>query len=136
MNTATAYSAAPQNFSPTKGTRRIAEIIIPDFTESNAVILPMIASLSKYASDQWTTWITHRRPSKLLLEMMGADLSRLRIVHVKADTDNRWIVWQALAQGNSHNVIAEQTFWDEKDIIDMEIAGNEGNCRGILITTN
>ncbi|MFT5420920.1 MAG: cell division inhibitor SulA [Candidatus Endobugula sp.] len=117
-----------------KKTRKIAELIIPSFTESNAIILPILASLSQQSGQQWTTWITHRTPSKAMLEQMGADLSRLRIVHIKKTSDARWVVWQALAQGNSHTVVAEQGHWRQDDIKDMELAADTGNCSGILVT--
>jgi cell division inhibitor SulA len=117
-----------------KRPRKIAELIIPSFTESNAIILPILASLSQQSGHQWTTWITHRTPSKATLESMGADLSRLRIVRIKKASDARWVVWQALAQGNSHTVIAEQECWGKDDIKDMELAADAGNCRGILVT--
>lgn len=117
-----------------KVARRIAEVIIPHIDDNHAVILPIIASLSQHNSEQWTTWITDRTPSKKALESMGADLSRLRIVHTSETTDTRWITWQALAQGNSHTVIAEQAHWEESELENMEVAAHNGDTRGILIT--
>jgi cell division inhibitor SulA len=115
-------------------TRTVSEVIIPSFTDNSTIISPIIASLTQQTSDRWTTWITSRVVNKTLLESLGANLSRLRIVHVNANDDARWVIWQALAQGNSHNVIAEQTCFDACDIEAMEVAATEGKCHGILIS--
>lgn len=114
--------------------RYISEVIVPNFAENHCVISPMVAAMSQSDSACWTTWITHRMPSRAQLEILGANLSRLRIIHIKENTDARWIVWQALAQGNSHSVIAEQCVWDKADIKDMETAAKMGNTQGILVT--
>jgi cell division inhibitor SulA len=114
-------------------TKKIVVVAIPRFTDSNAIIFPIIASQSLPSSNKWATWITHRTPTKTDLALLGTDLSRLRIVHVSKETDNRWIVWQALAQGNSHTVIAEQEAWTNNDIGDMEDAAQHGGTKGILL---
>lgn len=114
--------------------RKIAEVIVPNFNDNHSVILPIAASLSHHQSEKWTTWITHKMPSKAQLTLMGANLSCLRIIHIKEHSDARWIIWQALAQGNSHAVIAEQRYWAKEDIKDMEIAAKNSDTQGILVT--
>lgn len=114
--------------------RYISEVIVPNFTKNHCVVSPIVAAMSQSASSDWITWITHRMPSRTQLEILGAKLSRLRIIYIKENTDARWIVWQALAQGNSHSVIAEQSIWDKTDIKDMETAAKIGNTQGILVT--
>jgi cell division inhibitor SulA len=114
--------------------RHIAELIVPNFNDNDSVILPIAASLSVHQSEKWTTWITHKIPSKSQLTMMGANLSRLRLIHINEHSDVRWIIWQALAQGNSHAVIAEQRAWSKEDIKDMEAAAKNGHTQGILVT--
>jgi cell division inhibitor SulA len=133
MNTAhnSNYALAP---TQKKHARHIAELIVPNFNDNSTVILPIAASLSLHRSDKWTTWITHKTPSKAQLSIMGANLSRLRIIHIDEHSDARWIIWQALAQGNSHAVIAEQRDWSKEDIADMETAAKNGKTQGILIT--
>jgi len=154
MNTATAqnvsiadnshiHSAYAMRKIPTKfahsindqvNARAVSEVIIPSFADNNAIITPIIASLTQQTSDRWTTLITSRTVDKALLESLGAELSRLRIVYVAANADARWVIWQALAQGNSHNVIAEQAHFDTSDIEAMEVAAVEGKCNGILVS--
>jgi cell division inhibitor SulA len=119
---------------PARQPQKIAEIIVPNFSESSLIVLPIIASLSQQPSNQWMTWITHRKPSKAMLQSLGANLHHLRIVHTKKHEDCRWIAWQALAQGNSHTVIAEQGYWSKEDLYSMETAAEESNTRGILIS--
>ena len=115
-------------------TRAISEVIIPSFNDSNTVVSTIIASLTQQNSDRWTTWITSTVPNKALLSSLGACLSRLRIVYIQPEDDARWVIWQALAQGNSHNVIAEQTAFSSSDIQRMEVAANQGECKGMLIS--
>jgi hypothetical protein len=119
---------------PSQKTRAVSEIIIPSFSDSKIVVPTIIASLTQQASDRWTTWITTTVPNKALLTSLGARLSRLRIVYINPEEDTRWIIWQALAQGNSHNVIAEQTHFLPSDIERMEKAAAQGKCKGILIS--
>jgi cell division inhibitor SulA len=119
---------------PSQKTRAVSEIIIPSFSDSKIVVPTIIASLTQQASDRWTTWITTTVPNKTLLTSLGARLSRLRIVYINPEEDTRWIIWQALAQGNSHNVIAEQTHFLPSDIERMEKAATQGKCKGILIS--
>ncbi len=132
MNTAIDYQLTSNTPQPA---RNIAEVIIPEFTESSSIILPIVASMTQQQASGWTTWVTPDMPSKTALESLGADLSRLRIVHVNNIDDARWIIWQALAQGNSHTVIAEQSVWNTQDVVDMEVAALKGNnTTGILVT--
>jgi cell division inhibitor SulA len=114
--------------------RAVSEVIIPSFTDSKIVVPTIIASLTQQASDRWTTWITTTLPNKALLSSLGACLSRLRIVYINPEEDTRWIIWQALAQGNSHNVIAEQAHFSPSDIQRMEVAAIRGKCKGMMVS--
>ncbi|MFT6221818.1 MAG: cell division inhibitor SulA [Candidatus Endobugula sp.] len=120
--------------NPSLKMRAVSEVIIPSFSDSKIVVPTIIASLTQQASDRWTTWITTTVPNKALLSSLGACLSRLRIVYINPEKDTRWIIWQALAQGNSHNVIAEQTHFLPSDIERMEKAATQGKCKGMLIS--
>lgn len=119
---------------PTQVVRAIAEVIIPSFSDSDTIVPPIVASLSQQKSNRWTTWITSKTPNKDRLTTLGANLSRLRIVYINPNDDARWIIWQALAQGNSQYVIAEQGFYEKSDIALLESAAAQGNCTGIIIS--
>ena len=116
----------------------IAEVVIPQsivhVVNVNSIILPIIASLTQQSSERWITWITHRQPDKASLLQCGVDLNKLRVIHVSKNEDTRWILWQALAQGNSHTVLAERSYWNLKDKEYLEEAGSSGNTNGIAIT--
>ena len=119
--------------APKQSFNAIAQVVFPDRINSLPVVLPMIASLTHQTSDRWVTWITHRQPSKDMLEAYGANLTRLRIVHVNQGDDIRWIAWQALAQCNSHTVIAEQQEWFQEDIAALESAAIKTGSKGVMI---
>ncbi len=116
--------------------KQISELIIPHTQQSLPILSPIIASLSQQNKPQWTTWITCRMPNKYLLEKMGANLSCLRIIIADSDEDVRWLVWQALAQGNSHTVVAENTAWTHSDIKAMQEAAEQGLCEALLVTVS
>lgn len=113
-------------------TRRVTEVIIPQEHNSNAIVLPLAASLTQQSGQRWLTWITHRKPSKQSLLQLGAKIQRLRIIHTHPADDNRWIIWEALSAGNSHTVIADLDFLSREEQQVMEAAANKGNCSGII----
>ncbi len=137
----TAYKHTQQNDSwfhsvndmPLK-TSHLAEVIVPSVNDSQSIVLPIVASLSQQTSERWLTWITHHTPSKAILSMFSANFTHLRIVHIKKNSDARWVIWQALAQGNSHTVIAEQSHWEDSDKMDMEKAARIGDSKAVFIT--
>ncbi|MGH1484944.1 MAG: hypothetical protein ACRBCI_01915 [Cellvibrionaceae bacterium] len=151
MNTALNHypTTAAQN-------RRVTEVIIPQGQNSNAIVFPLVASLSKQPaekvittnkesstkskesstknkeSSRWVTWITDRKPNAQQIHNMGASVNTLRIIHTKAENDCRWILWEALRAGNSHTVIADMIGLSDNDIKEMEAAAETGNCNGII----
>jgi len=122
--------------SNTNHDQRIAELIITRNQQSLPILSPIVASLSQHNAEQWTTWVTCRMPNKYLLEQMGANLSRLRIIVAERNEDVQWLVWQALAQGNSHSVIAESTAWTHSDMTAMQEAAERGLCEALLVTVH
>ncbi len=124
--------------------RRMTEVIIPQGQNSNHILMPLVASLSKqqeqgfinhnpkHNSERWVTWITHRKPSKQQLELFGSDNTNIRVIHANTKQDNRWIIWEALSKGNSHTVIADIESISESDIEELELAATQGDCVGIL----
>lgn len=128
MNTQLKYSPLAKGIP-----HRITEVLIPEGQNSNAIVMPLVASLSCQKNEGWLTWITHRKPSKQQLELLGVNVDKLRIVHIKENTDSRWMLWEALNKGNSHTVIADSAMLDAEDIIALEEAAEKGGCLGISI---
>lgn len=124
---------AEQAFFAKEIPHRITEVLIPQGQNSNAIVLPLVASLSGKQQPGWLTWITHRKPSKEQLDLLGARQQKLRIVHIKENTDSRWMMWEALAKGNSHTVIADNYILNKNDIAALEEAAIEGESLGISI---
>ncbi|MBX2808207.1 MAG: hypothetical protein KTR20_06190 [Cellvibrionaceae bacterium] len=110
----------------------ITELFIPQKHNSDAIIFPLVASLSAKNSDRWLTWITHRKPNKQHLLALGAQQKRLRIIHRKEHEDNRWLMWEALAQGSSDTVICDLKQHSQSNVNDMEIAAARGQSFGIM----
>lgn len=121
--TATAPLRFIQDEPKTTTAHRMTEVIIPQGQNSNAIVFPLVASLSKQVeetvaaseqSQRWVTWITDRKPSTQQIHNLGASTDALRIIHTKTDNDCRWIMWEALKAGNSHTVIADMSSISEK----------------------
>ncbi len=119
---------------------RMTEVIIPQGQNSNHILMPLVASLSKQqeqdslhgSPERWVTWITNRKPSKQQLDFFGSDNTNIRIIHTDTQQDNRWIIWEALSKGNSHTVIADIESVSKNDIEQLEVAATQGDCVGIL----
>ena len=118
---------------------RMTEVIIPQAQNSNHILLPLVASLSKQqqsptpqACSRWVTWITDRRPNRQQLDSYGSDNSNIRVIHTRAQDDNRWVIWEALSTGNSRTVIADITNITTDDLTEFEAAARQGQCVGIL----
>lgn len=93
----------------------------------------MLAHLSHGNLDRWLTWIAPGPIDRKLLEQYGVDARKLRLIHLPSDQDNRWIIWQALAEGNSHTVIASPGLLSDKEIARFEEAAQAGNCQGLML---
>ncbi len=113
--------------------RRISEIILPSSLGYTTLLLPVIAQLTQHNADRWLTWIVDKAPAKAVLQAYGANLNRLRLIHIPESVDNRWVIWEALAQGNSHTVVAQLDQLSEDDVKAMEQAGSKGNTQGVII---
>jgi cell division inhibitor SulA len=119
--------------------RRMTEVIIPQAQNSNHILFPLVASLSKQEQNpsqltgsRWVTWITDRKPNRQQLDSYGSNNTNIRIIHTRVQDDNRWIIWEALSKGNSHTVIADITSISTDDITQFESAARQGQCVGIL----
>ncbi len=84
----------------------ITELIIANASpEQVALIMPMIAFLTKSCANRWVTWIAPQHVSREFLESFGVDTQYLRLIHCSDEQSRLWINWEALAAGNSHTVI-------------------------------
>lgn len=93
----------------------------------------MLAHLSHNNRDRWVTWIAPGPIDRQLLEHYGVNTGKLRLIHTANDQDSRWIIWQALAEGNSHTVIASPGLLSDKEIARFEEAAQAGNCQGLML---
>jgi len=135
-------------------TSRVTEVIVPKTSNSDNIVLPLVASMTKQKVDavqkdgvnegmlqvkseeRWVTWITDRKPSYQQLKKFGASARALRIIHVEKNDDNRWIIWDALNTGNSHTVIADIHILSKEDVVLMETAAINGQCTGTLVRSH
>ena len=112
----------------------ITELIIANaLPEQVALIMPMIALLTKSCANRWVTWIAPQHVSREFLESFGVDTQYLRLIHCSDEQSRLWITWEALAAGNSHTVISSPGKLTEKEIKQFEIAAYQGNCQGLLL---
>ena len=112
----------------------ITELIIANSSpEQAALIMPMIAFLTKSCVNRWVTWIAPQHMSREFLESFGVDTSFVRLVHCSDEESRLRITWQALAEGNSHTVIASPGKLTEKEFKQLESAAQQGQCQGLLL---
>lgn len=112
----------------------ITEVILADESARQlAMVLPMLAHMSNTGDARWVTWVAPPAISRESLQGYGFNLSRLRLVHTRGEEELLWVFWQALAQGNSHTVVASPGRLSEKSLIKLEQAAIEGDCQGLLI---
>lgn len=126
------YSATvhPQ---PSKVSAGITELVLTqNAPEQHQLLLPMIAHLSK-SEQRWLTWLSPGPIDRGLLEEYRVNLRTIRLIHAPKQSDSRWILWEALAEGNSHTVIASPGRLSDKDLKQLEAAAYKGACQGLLL---
>ncbi|MET0355254.1 MAG: hypothetical protein ABW044_00685 [Cellvibrio sp.] len=112
----------------------ITELIIANASPDQvALIMPMIAFLTKSCANRWVTWIAPQHVSRDFLESFGVDTQYLRLIHCSDEQSRLWITWEALAAGNSHTVIASPGKLTEKEFKQLENAAHQGQCQGLLL---
>lgn len=112
----------------------ITELVLThNAPDQTCILLPMLAHLSHSNQDRWLTWISPGPIDRQLLDQYGVDASKLRLIHIPSDQDSRWVVWQALAEGNSHTVIASPGLLGDREIARFEEAALAGNCQGLML---
>ena len=126
-----AQSQSNHQATPISG---ITELIIANSSPAQAaLIMPMIAFLTKSCVNRWVTWIAPQHMSREFLESFGVDTSFVRLIHCSDEESRFRITWQALATGNSHTVIASPGKLTEREFKQLESAAHQGQCQGLLL---
>ncbi len=129
-----AHAASEFPRAPRQTTSGVTELVLTsDAPEQLALLLPMIAFLSKTASDRWITWIAPHNIHRELLESYGVDTRYIRVIHAQDSQTLRWITWEALSAGNSHTVISSPGKLTDKELSHLEAAAAKGQCQGLLL---
>lgn len=112
----------------------VTELVLSqDCPQQTALILPMVAFLSQQAKDRWITWIAPTGINKAMLENYGIDSRQVRLIHPGLNKDQLWIIWEALAAGNSHTVLASPGKLTDKELRQLEDAAQQGKTQGLLL---
>ncbi len=98
-----------------------------------AMVLPMLAHLSRQTRNRWFSWIAPKGISRQMLKDYDFDLSKVRLIHTRDEEETLWVLWQALAQGNSEAVVASPGKLSDKALTSLEQAAWQGNTQGLLI---
>jgi cell division inhibitor SulA len=123
-----------KTFSKSPPTSGITELIIANASaEQTALLMPMIAFISKSCQNRWVTWVSPFQINREYLESFGVDTRFLRLVHCGEEASRLWITWEALAAGNSHTVIASPGKLTDKELKQLENAAYQGQCQGLLL---
>lgn len=112
----------------------VTELVLTSHSpEQAALLLPMLAYLSKTCHDRWITWVAPHNITRQSLESFGIDTRLIRLIHCHEQHNTLWITWEALAAGNSHTVIASPGKLTDKELKQLEAAAMRGNCQGLLL---
>ena len=111
--------------------RNVAEIVVAR-DGYQTLLMPILAAFSQY-NNRWLTWITDKVPCKKHLLTYNVKLQTLRLIYIKHRRDSHWLTLAALAQGNSHTVIAELDNLTKHDLRAMTSAAIQGETQGIIV---
>ncbi len=114
------------------GNGGITEIVLPN-NESSRLYLPSLAFLSREGTDRWLTWIVPQGITKHLLQQYGFDFSKTRFIYSKSTEQCFWLLWEALAEGNSHTVVGSPGRLSDYQLNRLEHAALTGRCHGLLL---
>lgn len=110
----------------------ITEIVLPN-NQSSPLYLPSLAFLSAQGDGRWLTWLTSESMSKTTLKGYGFDLGKTRFIYPKSQEHCFWLIWEALAEGNSHTVVGSPGKLLEAQLSKLENAARVGGCNGLLL---
>lgn len=112
----------------------ITELVLThNAPEQTHLLLPMVAHLSQGNPDRWLTWVAPGPVSRQLLEGYGVDTRRVRLIHCQESQDCHWIIWEALAEGNSHTVIGAPGKLTRQEMKQLQTAAERGQCQGLML---
>ncbi|GMQ88724.1 MAG: translesion DNA synthesis-associated protein ImuA [Gammaproteobacteria bacterium] len=95
------------------------------------LLMPALAQLSQ--DDRWICWVAPPHiPYAPALVSAGIDLSRVLLVHPKAQQDGLWAVEQSLRSGNCSAVLAWPTLEDNVILRRLQLAAEAGDALGFL----
>jgi len=97
------------------------------------MVLPMLSHLSHSSEDKWFTWIAPQKVSKTRLISYDFAMSNIRFIHTENESESLWVFWDALANGNSANVVANINTLSESERKTLENASILGNTRGLVL---
>lgn len=110
----------------------ITEIVLPN-SRSSSLYLPSLAFLSSQSTGRWLTWLAPKSMSKFELQRYRFDLSKTRFIYPKTQDHCFWLIWEALAEGNSHTVVGSPGRLTEYQLDKLENAARVGGCNGLLL---
>ena len=126
--------ATPTTIAQQRPICGVTELVLTSNSpEQLALLLPMIAFLSKACSDRWITWIAPHNISRELLESYGVNTRYIRVIHCQNPQTLLWVTWEALSAGNSHTVISSPGKLTDKELTQLELAAKTGDCQGLLL---
>ena len=127
-------NSARQIFLP-EDSSGITEVIMTDKSEGLQLVLPMLAHLSRQDRDRWLTWIAPPCVSREMLRSYGFAVANVRLIYTRDDAEALWVLWDALANGNSANVVAHLNCLSDSDRENLENAALIGKARGLVLST-
>ena len=96
------------------------------------LLVPALAHLSQN-DDRWICWVAPPYiPYAPALVGAGIDLSRVLLVHPKAQQDGLWAVEQSLRSGTCSAVLAWPTLDDSTAMRRLQLAAEAGDALGFL----
>ena len=110
----------------------ITEIVLPN-QQSSAIYLPSLAFLSREGMDRWLTWMVPQGITKSSLQQYGFDFAKTRFIYPKSEEQCFWLLWEALAEGNSHTVVGSPGRLTDDQLKRLEHAACTGRCHGLLL---
>lgn len=96
-----------------------------------SLLMPALAQLSRHG--RWLAWVSPPYvPYAPALAARGVDLSRVLMIHPRAETDVLWSLEQALRSGTCGAVLGWVGKADDRALRRLQLAAAEGDSWGVL----
>ncbi|MCB1735555.1 MAG: translesion DNA synthesis-associated protein ImuA [Gammaproteobacteria bacterium] len=96
-----------------------------------SLLMPALAQLSRHG--RWLAWVAPPYvPYAPALAARGVDLSRVLMIHPRAETDVLWSLEQALRSGTCGAVLGWVGKADDRALRRLQLAAAEGDSWGVL----